>query len=400
MNTSLGELGLNPEKGFNLKHGTFITSLDVNNNNTSPRKMMGRNTSEVKTSTKVIENLYSQIDQLTNNTFHLTNQNQELLKQINMLNDQISRLNRTNDMSRNEISTKDLKIKKLQKQTAAHEQQLEKFEKDYEFLRIEFLEKARSYHQDNMTLEEEVEELKISLDELIHDDPLNRCVKEYDEKFYNMDSSFKDLKLKLIEEMDGLKEENSVNIDKLNDLYTDANNLLSEFENNNETKRQYLKETVPKLDKEIRSVSDRQQYLNNTLSQLERGSSSNNTARNQRPNNRNKRSSMYENNSNGFQNNKSTSNSPYLNSRRNSRFYGNHLDKPNYESQSNGNSPKLNGNSLSNKRQSFLLDDQQQSNLGLGIQTRRTGSKLVQQPSSNNIASSLPGLKRGGSIRR
>lgn len=399
MNTSLGELGLNSEEGFNLKHGTFITSLDVNN--TLPSKKMGRNTSEVKTSTKVIENLYSQIDQLTSSTFHLTNQNQELLKQITMLNDQISRLNRTNDMSRNEISNKDLKIKKLQKQTTTYEQQLEKFEKDYEFLRIQFLEKAKSYHQDNVTLEEEMEELKASLHDLIYDDSLNKFVKELDDRFLKMDSSFKNLKMKLIEEMDGLKEDNSANIDKLNDMYIEANTLLSEFENNNETKRQYLKETLPTLDKEILSVSDRQQYLNNTLSQLERSNNNNNNiTRPQRSNNRHKRASMYESNLNNFQHNKSTSTSPYLNGRRNSRFYGNHLDKPTYESQSKGNSPKLNGNNISNKRQSFLLDEQHQSNLGLGIQTRRTGSNIVEQPSINNLASSLPGLKRGGSIRR
>ncbi|KAL6927456.1 hypothetical protein ACO0SA_003754 [Hanseniaspora valbyensis] len=420
MDTSLGEIGLNSEEGFNLKHGTFITSLDVKGNNSrnqSPSKPPPQHNSNnnnsngsTKSSTKVIEQLYSQIDQLTNNNFHLTNQNQDLLKQINLLNDQIAKSNRINDMSRNEINSKDLKIKKLEKQINGYIFQLEKFEKDYEFLRTEFLEKANSYHQDNMTLEEEVQQLKTSLKELLHNDPLNKSVKEYDHRFNQMDSSFKDLKFRLIEQMDDLKLENSINIDKLTDLYSNANDLLSELDNNNETKRQYLRERLPKMDREIRKVNDKQQYLNDTLSQLEQGASSSSSSniintRHQRQNNRHKRASLYDNSANIFNNNningsKSNNTSPYLNNRRNSRFYGSQLDKPSYESQSKSNSPNLNSNNLSNKRKSFLLDEKKQTTLGLGIQNRRTSSMFVDQTSSNNSTPSLPGLKRGGSIKR
>lgn len=89
----------------------------------------------VKSSTKVIENLHNQIDNLTNTNLGLTTQNQELLKQITLLNEQIAKMNRVNDMNRNEINSKDLKIKQLDKQINQYKFEIDKNEKEYEFLK-------------------------------------------------------------------------------------------------------------------------------------------------------------------------------------------------------------------------------------------------------------------------
>lgn len=51
-----------------------------------------------------------------------------------------------------------------------------------------------------------------------------------------MESSLKDSKYKLINEMSELKMENSMNIESLQQIYQSANDLLAEFETNNEEK--------------------------------------------------------------------------------------------------------------------------------------------------------------------
>ncbi|XBW38316.1 hypothetical protein QEN19_003905 [Hanseniaspora menglaensis] len=412
MEVSNNDTGLKPEDGFSLKHGTFITSLNTEKNGQGSlsslnEQRFGDNNGISRlvpnTSTKVIENLYLQIDQLTNNNFNLTNQNQELLKQMNLLNEQISKLNRNNNMSRNEINSKDLKIKKLEKQITGHEFQLEKFEKDYEFLRNEFLAKAQTYHTENSTLETQLLELKNSLKDLTNGDKLNKAMKEYDLKFNHMDSSFRDFKFQLIQQMDDLKVENNINIDKLSTTYDNANNLLGEFDNENEKKRVFLKEKKPKLDRDIKKVNEKQRFLEETLSKLERGTSATISDRNTRQSNRSKRESVYDNNQSEFKSHNSSRNriaSPLLNNRRNSKFYGGQLEQSINDAKNHGNSPKLGGNNFSNKRQSFLFDDQAKTAQGLGIHSTRGAHLNSDQVGNTKNGSFLPGLKRNGSLRR
>lgn len=383
MNSSFNsDVNLNTEKdGFNLKHGTFISSLDVNNNSkshsASPRK---DNQSSMNTSTRVIENLHNQIDNLNNTNLGLTTQNQELLKQINLLNEQISKMNRINDMNRNEINSKDLKIKQLDKQINQYKFEIDRNEKEYEFLRNEFVNSSQVYQDENTTLKNEIYEIKQSFRNLVKNDRIEELLKDYEKRFNSMELSLKDSKYNLINEMTNLKMENSINIETLQDLYKNANELLSEFETHNDEKREYLKTKVPLQQKEIKMLTDKQNYIDETLSKLE---SNNNNRYFDNRQRRQNRKSIYENNST----------SPYM--KRNSRFYGTNMENTKLSP-----NPNTHGKytSIQEKRKSFF-GQEQDHNIGLGI--KKTDGTLpgLTNP-QRKYSTGLPGLKKSGSLRR
>lgn len=381
MNSSFNnDANVNTEKdGFNLKHGTFISTLDIINNknqNLSPTK---NSHNSVKTSTRVIENLHNQIDNLNNTNLGLTTQNQELLKQINLLNEQISKLNRVNDMNRNEINSKDLKIKQLDKQINQYKFELDKNEKEYEFLRNEFFSNTQIYQDENTNLKNEIYEIKQSFKNLVKNDRIEELLKDYEKRFNSMELSLKDSKYKLINEMTDLKMENSINIESLQEIYKNANTLLSEFETHNEEKREYLKSKIPLQEKEIKNLTDKQNYINETLNKLE--SNNNRPFENRR---RQNRKSIYDYNST----------SPYM--KRNSKFYGTNMESTKLSPNPNNYGKYT---SLQEKRKSFFGQEQQDQSIGLGLKKHDNvlpGLTTTQRKQS----SGLPGLKRGGSVRR
>lgn len=378
MNSSLSGSSNTEKGGFNLKHGTFISNLDTVNKNKSlsPSKDSSH---IVKSSTKVIENLHNQIDNLTNTNLGLTTQNQELLKQITLLNEQIAKMNRVNDMNRNEINSKDLKIKQLDKQINQYKFEIDKNEKEYEFLRSEFISSSHVFQEENSNLKNEIHEIKQSFKNLVKNDRIGDLLTDYERRFNSMESSLKDSKYKLINEMSELKMENSMNIESLQQIYQSANDLLAEFETNNEEKREYLKSRVPLQEKEINNLTDRQSYINETLHKLE-----SNNSRNADVRRRQNRRSIYD----------SSGTSPYT--KRNSKFYGTSMESPKQ-------SPNLNGhgkfNGLQEKRKSFFAQESQDISIGLGIR-RNDGSLPGLSGSQRKQSSGLPGLKRTGSLRR
>lgn len=377
MNSSLSG-GSNTDKGgFNLKHGTFISNLDSTNKNQSlsPSK---DSSNIVKSSTKVIENLHNRIDNLTNTNLGLTTQNQELLKQITLLNEQIAKLNRINDMNRNEINSKDLKIKQLDKQINQYKFEIDKNEKEYELLRSEFITNSHVFQEENSNLKNEIHEIKQSFKNLVKNDKIEDLLNEYEQRFTSMESSLKDSKYKLINEMSELKMENSINIESLQQMYQSANDLLAEFETKNEEKREYLKSRVPFHEKEIENLTDRQNYINETLLKLE-----SNNHRNTEIRRRQNRRSIYDN-----------STSHYI--KRNSKFYGTSMESPKQSPNQSGNGKFT---SLQEKRKSFFAQESSDTSIGLGIR-RNDGSLPGLSSTQRKISSGLPGLKRTGSLRR